>query len=115
MFVYYKLYREPVSPTISTRRCGDQEKTSVPGVEVVHDKARSVRSFFLKSFYFGTNVLLLCWPVDRSCYNLNKLETEVANPVALTLTTSNSSESECWRVCASIGAEETAAHASQLW
>ncbi len=26
MFVYYKLYREPVSPTISTPRCGDQGK-----------------------------------------------------------------------------------------
>ncbi len=26
MFVYHKLYWEPVSPTISTRRCGDQGK-----------------------------------------------------------------------------------------
>ncbi len=30
MFVYYKLYREPVSPTISTLRCGDQEKNVNP-------------------------------------------------------------------------------------
>ncbi len=82
MFVYYKFYREPVSPTISTRRCGDQEKTSVPGVEVVHEKARSsVRPLYIFLYiFFRTNVLLLCWPVDRSCYNLNKLETEVANP-----------------------------------
>ncbi len=43
MFVCYKLYREPVSPTISSCRCGDQEKkTAVPRVEVVHEKARSV-------------------------------------------------------------------------
>ncbi len=34
---------------------------------------------FLIKFLFGTNVLL-CWPVERSCYNINKLETEVANP-----------------------------------
>ncbi len=26
MFVYYKVYREPFSPTISTRRCGDKGK-----------------------------------------------------------------------------------------
>ncbi len=26
MFVYYKLYREPVSPTILTPQCGDQKK-----------------------------------------------------------------------------------------
>ncbi len=46
MFVYYKLYREPVSPMILTPRCGDQKKMAVPGVEVVHEKARSVRPFF---------------------------------------------------------------------
>ncbi len=44
MFVYYKLYREPVSPTISTSvwRSG---KTAVPGIEVMHEKARSVCPF----------------------------------------------------------------------
>ncbi len=48
MFVYYKLYREPVSPTISITQCGDQGKTAVPGVEVVQEKTRSVRL----TFYF---------------------------------------------------------------
>ncbi len=45
----------------------------------------------------------------------HKHETEVARPVplALALTTSNSSESDSCSVCASIGAEETAARASQ--
>ncbi len=39
------------------------------------------RSSFLSFFnFFITNVLLLCWPIDRSCYNLNKLETEVVSP-----------------------------------
>ncbi len=50
MFVYYKLYREPFSPTISTRRCGDKEKTAVLGVEVVHKKTRSVHTFVLFIF-----------------------------------------------------------------
>ncbi len=57
MFVYYKLYTEPVSPTISTPRCGDQG-TAVPGIEVVHEKAGSICPFFF--FFFRTNVLLLC-------------------------------------------------------
>ncbi len=65
MFVYYKLYRKPVYPTISTPRCG----ITVPAIEGVHEKARSVRLFFI----FRTNVLPLCWPIDRSYYNLNKL------------------------------------------
>ncbi len=45
MFVYYKLYREPVSPTIST----NQEKIAVPSIEVVHEKTRSIRTIF---FFF---------------------------------------------------------------
>ncbi len=51
--------------------------------EVVHEKAESVLflyALFYIYIFFLTNILLLCWPVDRSCYNLNKLETEVANP-----------------------------------
>ncbi len=52
MFVYYKLYREPVSPMILTPRCGDQKKMAVPGVEVVHEKARSVRPLFFVFFSF---------------------------------------------------------------
>ncbi len=80
MFVYYKLYREPVSPTISTSQCEDQKKNIrlCVEVEVVQEKARSVRPLFFFVCFFRT--LLLCWPIDRSCYNLNKLETEVANP-----------------------------------
>ncbi len=53
MFVYYKLYREPVSSTISTCWCGDQEKkTSVPRVEVVHGKARSVRPLYIYIYIY---------------------------------------------------------------
>ncbi len=47
MFVYYRLYRKLVSPMISTPRCGDQEKTAIPGIEVVHEKARSVHKVCL--------------------------------------------------------------------
>ncbi len=37
--VYYKLYREPVSPTISdTLGVEIRKKMAVPGVEVVHEK-----------------------------------------------------------------------------
>ncbi len=70
MFVYYKLYREPVSPMISTPRCREQENTAVLGIEVVLEKARSVRPFVIVFFFI--NVLPLCWPIDHSCYNLNK-------------------------------------------
>ncbi len=51
MFVYYKLYREPVSPTILTPLCGDQEKKrQYCEVEVVHENVRSVRLLFF--FFF---------------------------------------------------------------
>ncbi len=43
MFVYYKLYKKPVSPMISTPQCGDQEIMVIPGIEVVHEKVKSVR------------------------------------------------------------------------
>ncbi len=38
MLVYYKLYKKTVSPMISTPR-----KMVIPGVEVVHEKVKSVR------------------------------------------------------------------------
>ncbi len=47
MFVYYRLYKKPVSPMISTPRCGDQKK--IPGVKVVHEKVKSVRQVCLLS------------------------------------------------------------------
>ncbi len=37
MFVYYKIYREPVEI---------RKKTAVPGVEVVHEKATSIHPFY---------------------------------------------------------------------
>ncbi len=59
IFIYYRGIvrclctinsRNPVSPTISTPRCGDQKKKpAVPGVEIVHEKARSVHLIF---FFF---------------------------------------------------------------
>ncbi len=77
---------------------------------------------FFIIIFFRTNVLLLCWPTDRSCYNLNKLlistrlRWRILSSLYLALTlTSNSSESDSWSVCVSIGAEETAARASQPW
>ncbi len=51
MFVYYKLYREPDSPTISTTLCGNQEKIAVPSIEVVHEKTRSVQTIFIFLFF----------------------------------------------------------------
>ncbi len=54
--MYYKLYREPVSPTVLTPWCGDQEKTSVPGIEVVHEEART---FFIFTFHFCKHWRLL--------------------------------------------------------
>ncbi len=66
MFVYYKLYREPVSPTISITQCGDQGKTAVPGIEVVQEKTRSVRLTFyfillerMSSFSAGQSTALI--------------------------------------------------------
>ncbi len=63
MFVYYKLYRESVSPTISIPRCGDQGKTAV---EVVQEKTRSVRPTFyfillerMSSFSAGQSTALI--------------------------------------------------------
>ncbi len=52
MFMYYRLYKKPVSPMISTPRFGDQEKMAIPGVEVVHEKAKSVRQVFLLFLIF---------------------------------------------------------------
>ncbi len=49
MFVYYRLYKKPVSPMISTPRCGDQKKMVIPGVKVVHEKVKSVRQVCLLS------------------------------------------------------------------
>ncbi len=105
MFVYYKLYREPVSPT---SRSG--KKWQAPALRLC---TRRQDAFVL---FLRTNVLILCWPIDRSGYNLNKLlistrggESSVS--LALTLTSYSSSESDS--VCASIEAEETAARASQ--
>ncbi len=63
---------------------------------------RRQEAFVLFLFYFiRTNVLLLCWPIDRSYYNLNTLLISTRlrwwilniSCIDLTLTTSNSSES----------------------
>ncbi len=51
MSVYYKFSREPVSSTISTPWCGDQEKTAVPSIEIVHEKVRSGCSTYLFLFF----------------------------------------------------------------
>ncbi len=66
MFVYYKVYREPFSPTISTRRCGDKGKNGSPWSWgcAQEDKKRSYFCF-IYIYFFRTNVLLF-WPVDRS-------------------------------------------------
>ncbi len=46
MFVYYKLYRNQF--LLQSRHvCVEiRKKKAVPGVEVVHEKARSIRPFF---------------------------------------------------------------------
>ncbi len=52
MFVYYKLYREPVSQTISTTLCGNQEKIAVPSIEVVHENNKERSDHFTFFFFF---------------------------------------------------------------
>ncbi len=111
MFVYYRLYRKPVSP---------MKKTAIPGIKVLHEKARSVlqvcllnecRPSLLANRYSISQPLL-----SQPQLAPHKHETEVGESsvsLALALTTSNSSESDSFSVCASIGAEETAARASQ--
>ncbi len=47
MFVHYRLYKKPVSPIISTPRCGDQGKMVIHGVEVMHEKVKSGRQAYL--------------------------------------------------------------------
>ncbi len=84
MFVYYKLYRKPASPTILTPRCGDQGKTAVSGIEVVHENAikRSSslpleqRPLSLLAYRYSTSQLLLLQPQQTP----HKHETKVANP-----------------------------------
>ncbi len=82
MFVYYKLYREPVSPMISTPRCREQENMAVLGIEVVLEKARSVRPFVIVFLFYKrpTSLLanrpLLLQPQQAP----HKHETDVANP-----------------------------------
>ncbi len=58
MFVYYKLYRVGNRFLLRSRHIGVEirkQKTAVPGVEVVHEKARSVRPFFLFVFLERTS------------------------------------------------------------
>ncbi len=45
MLVYYKLYKKTVSPMISTPRSSvwRSGKMVIPGVEVLHEKVKSVR------------------------------------------------------------------------
>ncbi len=87
-FVYYRLYKITVSPMTLTPRCGDQEKTAIPGIEVVYEKTRSVRQVCLlnesppsllanRSFYF----IFISQPhLTQPQLAHHKHETEVASP-----------------------------------
>ncbi len=88
----------------------------IPGVEAVHEKVKSVRQVCLlneRPPFLLANQYLIFQPLSSQPQPApHKHETEVANPQYL-LHWQHSSESDSCSVCASIGAEETAARASQ--
>ncbi len=126
IFIYYRGIvrclctinsRNPVSPTISTPRCGDQKMQS-PELRLC---TRRQEAFILFSFFFERTSSL---SADHSTALVTTLTGsswarnwggESSLYLALALTTSNSSESDSWIAWTSIGAEETAARASQPW
>ncbi len=84
MFEYYRLYKKLVSPMISTPRCGDQGKMVIPGVEVVHEKVKSIGQVCLLNErlpFLLANQYIISQPLlSQPQPGPQKHETEVANP-----------------------------------
>ncbi len=108
MFVYYKLYKKPVSP---------MEKTAIPSIEVVCETARSVRQVCFMNERppsLLANRYLISQPLfSQPQLAPHKHATEVASPQYTLHWHLQHLIPQNGGVCASIRVEETAVCASQ--
>ncbi len=105
MLVFYKLYKKTVSPMISTPRCGGCARE---GKKRSSSCLLNERLPFLLANHYIISQPLSSKPQPAP----HKHETEVANPQYLLHWQHLIPQNQSCSVCASIGADETAARAS---